>query len=236
MIVCIFAGQQRGSKGPAQAEFQAATEVLVFNGKPHPRRHNQPSTSQQSLQHQLPQQQQQQQQSEQAAVNTGRGQKRSAGFDAVPESHGVKRGKHTGQTLSRPTPQAGYLDDDMGDDMGHESAQPGDARDMSMEPPEQSGYPTDPDEDEQSGYPADDPDDEEDGYGDLPGGKTDGSGGSRTRTENDEPKSGVNRQSSSHLAFLAAVKKQTKVKEGDWSEVKQQYDGNDYEDGMVDID
>ena len=46
----------------------------------------------------------------------------------------------------------------------------------------------------------------------------------------------VNMQRGGDLTFLAAVKKQSKVKEGDWSEVKQQHDTNDNEDGMVDID
>jgi len=50
------------------------------------------------------------------------------------------------------------------------------------------------------------------------------------------PDGNTNMQRADHSAFLAAVKKQSKVKEGDWSEVRQQRGSNENEDGLVDID
>ena len=103
---------------------------------------------------------------------------------------------------------------------------------MSEEPPEQSGYPTDPAAEEEDQHGQSSAAEEGDngrrqaqwgtvGYGHL---------------ENHMPDSNTNTLRADHSAFLAAVKKQSKVKEGDWSEVRQQHGGNENEDGMVDID
>ena len=114
-------GQQRGSRGPTRAEFQAATDVITFEGKPYS--HSQPprpapaeqrpprllqphmqaaplsvSSSRQGAPQELQGPVQQQQQQQQPAVNSGRGQKRVAGDDTQAGAQAVKRGKYvTGQ-------------------------------------------------------------------------------------------------------------------------------------------
>lgn len=118
------AGQQRGSRGPTQAEFHAATEVLFFDGQPVPRRrppssHQPPLQTQQ--QQQQPQQQPNQQQHQQQQLvfgegnastsswgeqvqhrqswqgESGRGVKRVPGGEADPGGPAAKRSKHTDQ-------------------------------------------------------------------------------------------------------------------------------------------
>ena len=150
-------------------------------------------------------------------------------IQAEAGSHSLPPPMHKDTGPSRPSAQAGCVDL-TNDVMGSQSGQSDDARDMDMEPPEQSGYPTDPHD--KGGIVIPDSN-EEDG---IRGGGCGISGGSgSSHTENDEPESSINMQRSSQLTLLAAMKKQSKVKEGDWSEVKQQYDGNDHEDGTVDI-
>lgn len=135
--------------------------------------------------------------------------------------------------------QAGYLDPSIDinnvnadDKMEDQASQSDRASNMSEEPPEQSGYPTDP------------TDEEEDQHGQSPAAE-EGDNGRRQAQwgmvgygdlENHMPDGNTNMQRADHSAFLAAVKKQSKVKEGDWSEVKQQHGGNENEDGMVEID
>ena len=109
-------GRRHWSKGPTQAEFQAATEVLILHGKSMAARNRSgaPQRIQQAQQaaqqgsnrqatHQqgvvaaaktqcLPQDQQQQQQ-QQGVLNSSRGQKRSAGAEPVIQA-AAKRGKH----------------------------------------------------------------------------------------------------------------------------------------------
>ena len=98
------AGEQRGSKGPTQAEFEVSTKLLVFDGKPVPKPRPQ-----------LPQQAQQQQQQQQQAFGLGstrstslsdwrhsrhaelassRGVKRATDGDLGAGSHAAKRGKY----------------------------------------------------------------------------------------------------------------------------------------------
>lgn len=135
--------------------------------------------------------------------------------------------------------QAGYLNlrvnlnNSSGDDkMQDEASQSDGATNMSEEPPEQSGYPTDP------------ADEEEDQHGQSSAAEEGGNGKRQARwgtvgyghLENHMPDGNTNTRRADHSAFLAAVKKQSKVKEGDWSEVRQQRGGNENEDGMVDID
>lgn len=140
--------------------------------------------------------------------------------------------------LTQPAAQAGYLDpathaEDISDEMADGSVQPDDASNMSEELLEQSGYPTDPsdEEEDQSGQTLNPTSEEaEDGRRERWRGMV------YSNVENDVPEGNVNVQRGGDLTFLAAVKKQSKVKEGDWSEVKQQHDTNDNEDGMVDID
>ena len=135
--------------------------------------------------------------------------------------------------------QAGYLNPstdfnntNADDKMEDEASQSDGASNMSEEPPEQSGYPTDP------------ADDEEDQHGQSLAAEEGGNGKRQARwgamgyghLENHMPDGNTNMQRADHSAFLAAVKKQSKVKEGDWSEVRQQHGGNENEDGIVDID
>ena len=114
-------------------------------------------------------------------------------------------------------------------DISREDAQDQNLRDMTLAPAEQSGYPSHTfDEDRPSSGEA-----EKDEQG--PAGSSCGGSGS-SHTENDQPVDGVNMQSGDHKAFLAAVKKQSKVKEGAWSEVRQQSDEHDLGDGTIEID
>lgn len=98
------AGEQRGSKGPTQAEFEVSTKLLVFDGKPVPKPRAQ-----------LPQQAQQQQQqafglgstkstsfsdwrhSRHAELASSRGVKRATDDDLEAGSHAAKRGKYADQ-------------------------------------------------------------------------------------------------------------------------------------------
>ena len=103
------AGQQRGSRGPTQAEFHAATEVLFFNGQPVPRRRP-PLSHQPPLQTQQQQQQlvfgegsastasweEQVQQRQSWQGESGRGVKRTPGGEA-DMAPAAKRGKHADQ-------------------------------------------------------------------------------------------------------------------------------------------
>lgn len=140
--------------------------------------------------------------------------------------------------LTQPAAQAVYQDppihvEDISDEMADRPAQPDDASNMSEELLEQSGYPTDSsdEEEDQSGQMLNPTSEEaEDGRRERWRGMV------YSNVENDVPEGNVNVQRGGDLTFLAAVKKQSKVKEGDWSEVKQQQDTNDNEDGMVDID
>ncbi|KAL0054332.1 hypothetical protein WJX82_007216 [Trebouxia sp. C0006] len=254
-------GEQRGSKGPTQAEFEVSTKLLVFDGKPVPKPRPQ-----------LPQQAQQQQQQQQQAFGLGstrstslsdwrhsrhaelassRGVKRATDGDLGAGSHAAKRGKYadeasTSQSEQGGSPidltgspaQAGYLNPSTSfnninadDKMQDEASQSDGASNMSEEPPEQSGYPIDP------------ADEEEDQHGQSSA--AEGGNGKRQalwgtvgygHLENHMPDDNTKTQRADHSAFLAAVKKQSKVKEGDWSEVRQQRGGNENEDGMVDID
>ena len=146
-------------------------------------------------------------------------------------------------------------DDRLHDEMQEDDEQADGARDMLMEPPEQSGYPADPGDEE----------DEE--YGKSPSGQLDLTAGTpplgrKGRTSSDskargsevvsisddssddgnenielhsvEPEGSVNMQSAHDSTFLAAVKKQSKVKEGDWMQVRRQSNSGDY--GVIDID
>ena len=152
-------------------------------------------------------------------------------------------------------------DDAIDEDLPHNDGQmhdemqgDDDARDMSMEPPEQSGYPADPgdDEDEENGET---PSEQVDLTADLPvsrKGRTSSDSKARGSTvitvsdgSNDdgseniglrsvEPEGSINMQSTHDSSFLAAVKKQSKVKEGDWMQVRQQSNSGDY--GLIDID
>ena len=104
------AGEQRASKGPTQAEYEVATKLLVFNGKPVPRLRAQ--LPQQAQQRQPPQQhafglgntqptslheQGQWWQSRQAELASSRGVKRAIDGDLEAGSHAAKRGKHADQ-------------------------------------------------------------------------------------------------------------------------------------------
>lgn len=116
------AGQQRGSRGPTQAEFHAATEVLFFNGQPVPRRRppssHQPPLQTQQQHSQQPQQHLQQQQQQlvfgEGSASTaswgeqvqqrqswqgesGRGVKRAPGGEADMGAPVAKRSKHADQ-------------------------------------------------------------------------------------------------------------------------------------------
>ena len=115
--------------------------------------------------------------------------------------------------------------------MQDEASQSDSASIMSEEPPEQSGYPIDPaaEEEDQHGQSSA----AEGGHGKRQARwGTVGYG----HLENHMPDGNTSMQRVDHSAFLAAVKKQSKVKEGDWSEVRQHRGGNENEDGMVDID
>ncbi|KAL0023988.1 hypothetical protein WJX77_006444 [Trebouxia sp. C0004] len=255
-------GEQRASKGPTQAEFEAATKLLIFNGKPVPKPRPQlPLQAQQQQQHAFGlgntnpislHEQGQSWQSRQAELASSRGVKRAVDGVQDAGSHAAKRGKYADQAstsqseqgaslidLTGSTAQPGYLDPRLGFKninadvkMEDEASHSGDANNMPEEPPEQSGYPTDP------------TDEEEDQHGQSPAAEegVNGRGQARWGTagyghlENHMPDSDINMQRADHSAFLAAVKKQSKVKEGDWSEVKQQHGGSENEDGMVDID
>ncbi len=141
--------------------------------------------------------------------------------------------------LTGPPAQAGYLNPSASfnntnadDEMQDEASQSDGASNMSEEPPEQSGYPIDPAAEE------------EDQHGQSLAAEAGDNGRGQARwgtmgyglLENHMPDGNTNMQRADHSAFLAAVKKQSKVKEGDWSEVRQQRGGNENEDGMVDID
>ena len=133
-------------------------------------------------------------------------------------------------------------DHDMGDDsMGEDLAN--EARAMSMDPPGQSGYPADPG------------DEEEEKYGQTPYEQVDltispegkaapsevisVSGGSSDDGSEDvgeqsvEPEGSINVQHAQDPTFLAAVKKQSKVKEGAWLQVRRLSNSGDY--GVIDI-
>ncbi len=135
--------------------------------------------------------------------------------------------------------QAGHLDPSTSfnninadDTMQDEASQSDGASNISEERPEQSGYPTDPAAEE------------EDQHGQSSTAEAGDNGRRQARwgtmgyglLENHMPDGNTNMQRADHSAFLAAVKKQSKVKEGDWSEVRQQRGSNENEDGLVDID
>lgn len=144
----------------------------------------------------------------------------------------------------------GIQDDPMDDD------QADDPRDMSMEPPEQSGYPADPGDEEEEKY-GESPSERLDltAQADMPVSRqgrmksyskvkdievitvSDGSvddGSENVGAHSVEPEGSINMQGAHDSTFLAAVKKQSKVKEGDWMEVRRQSNSGDY--GLIDID
>lgn len=145
----------------------------------------------------------------------------------------------------------GQLHDEMQED---DDDRADDARDMSMEPPEQSGYPADPgdEEDEENGESPSEQVDQTAGTPVRRKGRTSSDsaakasevitvsdGSSDDGTENIglrsvEPEGSINMRSAHDSSFLAAVKKQSKVKEGDWMQVKRQSNSGDY--GLIDID
>ncbi len=106
------AGEQRGSKGPTQAEFEVSTKLLVFDGKPVPK--PRPQLPQQAQQQRQQQQQQQQQHafglgstkstsfsewrhSRHGELASSRGVKRATDGDLEAGSHAAKRGKYADQ-------------------------------------------------------------------------------------------------------------------------------------------
>ena len=103
-----LAGEQRGSKGPTQAEFEVATKLLIFNGRPVPK--PRPQLPQQAQQRQQQQalglgstkptslhEQGQWWQSRQAELASSRGVKRGIDGDLDAGSHAAKRGKYADQ-------------------------------------------------------------------------------------------------------------------------------------------
>ena len=149
--------------------------------------------------------------------------------------------------------QASDPDDHMQDDlMDSNPDDDTDARDVSMDPPEQSGYPVNTDDEEeeyerspsalgstqeaempshkQKGTDAAnrleaaevisiDSDDDDDGVDSM-------------NAQNVKPAGSSNVQVVRENTFLAAVKKQSKVKEGDWMQIRQQSGSGDY--GVID--
>ena len=133
------------------------------------------------------------------------------------------------------------------DEMQEDDDQADDARDMSMEPLEQSGYPADPgDEDDEENDES--PSQQVDLTADSPLSRkgrsssevisvSDGSnndGSENVGLHSVEPEGSINMLSAHDSTFLAAVKKQSKVKEGDWTQVRRQSNSGDY--GLIDID
>lgn len=145
-------------------------------------------------------------------------------------------------------------DDHLHDEMHEDDDRADDASNMSMEPPEQSGYPADPgdEEDEENGEsPSEQVDltagppvrrkgrtsSESQSKGSEVINVSDGSsddGNENIGLRSVEPEGSVNMQSAHDSTFLAAVKKQSKVKEGDWMQVRRQSNSDDY--GLIDID
>ncbi|KAL3148468.1 hypothetical protein ABBQ38_013913 [Trebouxia sp. C0009 RCD-2024] len=132
-------------------------------------------------------------------------------------------------------------DDDMGDaTMDDEAAD--EASDMSMDPSGQSGYPADPGEEEEEKYgqtPCEPVDLTVSPAGkaarseviSVSGGSSD-DGSENVGAHSVEPEGSINMHTAG-ATFLAAVKRQSKVKEGDWLEVRQQSNSGDY--GVIDI-
>lgn len=112
-----------------------------------------------------------------------------------------------------------------------------DARDMSMEPPEQSGYPADPG-DAEEGKHDESPREEMDLTSEAEvisiGDESDNDGCDNNDALSIGPEGSGNTQGAPDAKFLAAVKKQTIVKEGDWTQIRQQSGSSDY--GVIDID
>lgn len=128
-----------------------------------------------------------------------------------------------------------------GDSMDDEQAD--EASGMSMDPPGQSGYPAYPgDEDEEKYGPTScghvDPTASSEGKAAhseviyVSDGSSD-DGSKNVCAQSVEPEGSINMQAAQDSTFLAAVKKQSKVKEGDWLEVRRQSSSGDY--GVIDI-
>lgn len=145
-------------------------------------------------------------------------------------------------------------DDQMLDEEQEDDDQVDDASDVSMEPPEQSGYPAESD-DEQRETDGDSPSAQVDLTAETPVGrksripsesKATGSevielsdsssddGNENVGIHSVVPKGSINMQHAHDSTFLAAVKRQSKVKEGDWTQVRRQSNSGDY--GLIDID
>lgn len=145
-------------------------------------------------------------------------------------------------------------DDQMHDEVQEDDDQADDASDLSMGPPEQSGYPADSD-DEQQETDGDSPSAQVHLTAETPVGRksrisaeskatgsevieiSDGSsddGNENVGIHGVVPKGSINIQHAHDSTFLAAVKRQSKVKEGDWTQVRRQSNSGDY--GLIDID
>ncbi|KAL3137125.1 hypothetical protein ABBQ32_006698 [Trebouxia sp. C0010 RCD-2024] len=132
-------------------------------------------------------------------------------------------------------------DDEMGD-ASMEDDEADEASNMSMDPPGQSGYPADPGDEEEEKY--DQTPREQVDVTVSPEGRaarsevisvSDGSsndGSENVGAQSVEPEGSINMDTAGGT-FLAAVKRQSKVKEGDWLEVRQQSNSDDY--GVIDI-
>lgn len=133
-------------------------------------------------------------------------------------------------------------DDEMGD-VSMDEGQTDEARGMLMDPPGQSGYPADPgdEEEEMCGQTPDEPVDltvSPEGKAarseviSVSGGSSD-DGSENVGAQSAEPEGSINMQNVQDPTFLAAVKKQSKVKEGDWLQVRRLSNSGDY--GVIDI-
>ena len=111
-----------------------------------------------------------------------------------------------------------------------------DAKDVSMEPPEQSGYPTDPSDAEEKldESPCQGLDLTSEAEVISIGDESDNDGCDNNNAHSIGPEGSGNTQGGPDAKFLAAVKKQTIVKEGDWTQIRQQSGSSDY--GVIDID
>lgn len=144
-------------------------------------------------------------------------------------------------------------DDQMHEEVQEDDDQADDAIEMSMEPREQSGYPADSD-DEQRETDGDSPSEQvvltaetpigrkgriseskatDSGVIEISDDSSDG-GHENVGVHSVVPRGSINMQHANDSTFLAAVKRQSKVKEGDWTQVRRQSNSGDY--GLIDID